>query len=231
MTGRELDEYFANAEKTVMAAQSLGVQVQHRGGTKVYQMCCPGHLQRLGKVDKNPNSCKIMPNGGYHCFACGVSKTTRQMIQEIRNCSAREAYEYMAGLIGTTYNKQNLRDDPSFPPAWLSYDEADVIGLHTPVHVISEDDVSLINLYKKDKQAYYELIIEQAKAMLEKYKECKNYSAPNAPKAYALCEMLGDKFDVTVYGKLDTIINERIEMCDKIIKIFSGCAKKEKIAI
>lgn len=83
----------------VEVCKSLGVRIFPKGRQNF--ICCPGHEKRLGKVDLNPTNA-VLTDHGYHCFACGVSVSTADMITEITGCSLHEAFQFMANLNGGT---------------------------------------------------------------------------------------------------------------------------------
>ena len=64
--------------------------------------------------------------------------------------------------------------------------------------------------------------------MLKKYQSCKDrYCAINAPEAHYIFELLEDSFDNSVYHKLEREIENRIEVCKKIVNIFSVAIQNE----
>ncbi len=83
----------------VEVCKSLGIKIFPKGRQNF--ICCPGHEKRLGKKDLNPTNA-VLTDHGYHCFACGVSISTADMITEITGCSLREAFQFMANLNGGT---------------------------------------------------------------------------------------------------------------------------------
>lgn len=60
-------------------AVAIGMDVISKGGRNY--IYCPGHIDRLGKMDNTPKNA-ILTNKGYHCFACGVTVNLFQMVQE-----------------------------------------------------------------------------------------------------------------------------------------------------
>ena len=81
----------------IEVCNALGVKIFPKGRQNF--LCCPGHEKRLGKRDLNPTNA-VLTDHGYHCFACGVSVSTADMITEITGCTLHEAFQLMADLNG-----------------------------------------------------------------------------------------------------------------------------------
>lgn len=141
------------------------------------------------------------------------------MVEEILDCTPKEAYEYMAKVAGVELdNLSGHRSRVSgLPTATLNREDEKVLHMHC---FNESGEYILTELYKKSRPEYYSLIISRAEEMKTRYLECKAYSSPNAPKAYDVFEMLGDNFDVSIYGKIDHVIDDRVGLCERIITTF-----------
>lgn len=190
---------------------------------------CPGHLARLGKPDLNIGNA-YLKNGGYVCHACGVFVNTHDMIMEVTDCSYDEAYEIMAQAMG--YDLSDTIQDGNIPRLCLTKAEANIIGLYQRFNEIavqkSNNNYSLtirdglFSLYQSNPKMYFKIIVEKAREAMKRYQYCKqHYSTPDSDMAYVVYDLLGEKFDNSIYPKILRELDSRIETCKKIIAIFS----------
>ena len=77
--------------------QATNIEWQKKG--KNVFIRCPGHLNRIGKEDQHVNNAWLTKHG-YFCGVCGVAVNTVSMVMEARNCTYREALEFVADLNG-----------------------------------------------------------------------------------------------------------------------------------
>ena len=77
--------------------QATNIEWQKKG--KNVFIRCPGHLNRIGKEDQHVNNAWLTKHG-YFCSVCGVAVNTVSMVMEARNCTYREALEFVADLNG-----------------------------------------------------------------------------------------------------------------------------------
>lgn len=199
-----------------------------RKGSRSY-ILCPGHLARLGKPDLNIGNA-YLKNGGYFCYACGVFVNTHDMVMEVTNCSYDEAYDIMAQAMG--YDLSDEGQNENIPKFRLTKAEANIIGLYPRFNEVAiqksnaSDTITirdgLFVLYQSNPQMYFKIIVEKAKEAMKRYQYCKeHYSAPDADMAYMVYDLLGEKFDNSIYPKIMRELDSRIETCKKIIAIFS----------
>lgn len=190
---------------------------------------CPGHLARLGKPDLNIGNA-YLKDGGYICHACGVFVNTHDMVMEVTNCSYDEAYDIMAQAMG--YDLSDTGQNENIPKFRLTKAEANIIGLYPRFNEVAvqksntNDTITirdgLFTLYQSNPKMYFKIIVEKADEAMKQYQYCKgHYSAPDADMAYMVYNLLGEKFDNSIYPKLLRELDSRIETCKKIIAIFS----------
>ena len=117
----------AEDTSSVDVARALGMKVYRKGSRDF--ICCPGHEKRLGKKDSNPTNA-VLTNRGYHCFACGASVSTADMIVEYTGWSLHRAFEFMAEVNGG---------------AELYLDDGEVADQKTHI-ALSEDELQALGL-------------------------------------------------------------------------------------
>lgn len=214
----------ANA-KTV--AEFLGMRIVKRGKYDFIQ--CPGHEQRLGKSDHRIGNAVLSKNG-YKCFACNTFVPTINMVMEYTDCDKKEAYRMIANAMGGEDLFPDTVRDSELPQLRLTAEELEVLKLHSPFpSVITERMTStgkipvkdgLYELYKADKNSYYQVIRNRAKEMIEKYQRIREqYVKPDSPNAYRVYDLLGPVFDRSVYRQVTIELDRRIEICKRIISI------------
>lgn len=214
-------------------AEYLQMEMRHKG--KYTYILCPGHEKRLGRPDSTIGNAVLKENG-YYCWACSTFVPTHDMVMEYTGCSSEEAYNIMAEAMGgkELYGGDSSGSEINIPKYRLSQDEAKVIGLYpkmtvslkTPTGAVVQE--GLYSLYQRNPVAYYGLIKKKALASKLRYEYCKkHYASVTSDLAYKVYDLLGSKFDHSIYKKLDRELNERIETCTRIYKIFSAAATKD----
>lgn len=81
----------------MMVAQYFGLDIVSRGSRNYIK--CPGHVDRLGREDKNIGNC-VLTEKGYHCYSCNKSVDTIGMVREIANCEFADALKILADMCG-----------------------------------------------------------------------------------------------------------------------------------
>lgn len=210
------------------------IQMDTKRKGKYTYILCPGHKKRLGHRDENIGNCVLKENG-YYCWACGTFVPTHDMVMEYTGCDSKEAYNIMAEAMGgiDLFGGSGTTSSLDMPRCRLTAEEAEIIGLH-PKFTVSLKTSSgqiiqdgLYVLYRQNPVAYYGLITKQAVASKKRYEYCLEHcSSATADLAYKICDLLGSSFDHTVYKKLEREFKDRIEVCDRIIRIFSASAAK-----
>lgn len=199
-----------------------------RKGNRSY-ILCPGHLARLGKPDLNIGNA-YLKNGGYVCHACGVFVNTHDMIMEVTDCSYDEAYDIMAQAMG--YDLSDTDQNEAIPKLRLTKAEANIIGLYPRFNeaAVQKSNTNntltirdgLFTLYQSNPQMYFRIIVEKAKEAMKRYQYCKKHcSSSDADMAYMVYDLLGEKFDNSIYPKILRELDSRIDTCKKVIAIFS----------
>lgn len=209
----------------------LQMECQHRG--RYTFILCPGHEARLGRQDTKMGNA-ILKKNGYYCYACNTFVTTHDMIMEYLDCSSDEAYRIMAEAMGGVelYAGDSKKPELNLPKYRLTQEECEVIGLYpkfsptiaTVQTTGGEKHIQdgLYILWQRNPDAYFGLIVKRAKEMRKKYQYLKtHYASAKADLAYQIYDILGECFDHSVYKTMDRVLAERIEICNKIITIFS----------
>lgn len=189
---------------------------------------CPGHLARLGKPDLNIGNA-YLKDGGYFCHACGVFVNTHDMVMEVTGCSYDEAYNIIADAMN--YELSEECQNENIPKLRLTKEEANIIGLYPRFNeiVVQKRNANnnltirdgLFALYQSNPKMYFQIIVDKAETALKRYLHCKQHcSTSESDMAYIVYDLLGEKFDNSVYPKLLRELDNRIEICKKIIKIF-----------
>lgn len=216
-------------------AEYLQMEMKHTGG-RTY-ILCPGHEARLGRPDSRMGNA-VLCEHGYYCFACSKFIPTYQMVMEYTNCSAKDAYNLMAEAMGGAELFEGDESEVSLklPRCRLTSDEARIIGLSSkPTAAIQTEKGKVVqdglsHLYMTNPKMYYDLIISSAASSQRKYEYCKkHYSSVSSDLAYQLYDLLGSVFDHSIYKKLERELTERIEICEKICKIFAAAKRKENL--
>ena len=84
MTMREATDMIRNSISAVRAGEALGLRPNRVGFC-----CCPFH-------DDHDASLKLYSDDrGFFCFGCGKGGDTIRLVREVRNCSFREALEWL----------------------------------------------------------------------------------------------------------------------------------------
>lgn len=209
-----------------IVADHILLNVKKKG--KYSFILCPGHLARFGKPDLNIGNA-YLKDGGYFCHACGVFVNTHDMVMEVTGCSYDEAYNIMADAMN--YELSDECHDENIPKLRLSKEESNIIGLYPRFNEIAvqkrnANDTLMIqdglfSLYQSNPKIYFKIITNKAETALKRYQHCKqHYSAPESDMAYMIYDLLGEKFDNSVYPKLLRVLDNRIAICKKIITIF-----------
>ena len=227
-----------------IVAEYIGMEIETRQNQKYHYIRCPGHEKRLGKPDLNIGNAQLKKKG-YVCYACGgIFVSTRDMVMEYLNCTSMEAYQIMAeamaqadgsGMTGAERYADSTTNFQSVPKYRLSVKEAEVIGLYPKFSVIVSRKVvknnlmpiydGLMILYQQNPELYYQIIVSKAEETKKKYQYCReHYAAADADTAYFIFNLLGERFDHSVYMQIEREIEERIKICNKIISIFSSKA-------
>lgn len=85
---------------TVQVAEALGLNPQRAGGG-TFKITCPGHFRRLGRYDRHPSAVLFTNTPkGYYCFSCGTFVDVFDMVREVKECSLKEAFGFVADLFG-----------------------------------------------------------------------------------------------------------------------------------
>ena len=122
---------------SLSVAEYLGLEIRNAG--KRHQIYCPGHLERLGKVDSRMGSCYLLEDGsrikGYHCYACDKTVSLPNMVMEIEDCDYKEALGIIADSIGGREHYMTSGSGKDFEEREkiLSEQDLKVIGLLTAV--------------------------------------------------------------------------------------------------
>lgn len=140
--------------------KALGVRVFPKGRQNF--ICCPGHEKRLGKRDLNPTNAVLMDNG-YHCFACGVSVSTADMITEITGCTLHEAFQFMANLNGG----MELYHMDGNEMMHLRYSDEELKSLK--INPLYGAEISFLDLCIKAPDLAREIVRERINNLLPKY--------------------------------------------------------------
>lgn len=125
----------------------------------------------------------------------------------------------------------------NIPRLRLTKEEAGVIGLYPSFHtLILQKETAhgtvkvydgLYDLYQKNQRRYYQLIKERAKESLDKYLYLKeHYASMRADMAYMIYDLMGETFDNGIYKKMEWELDSRIEICQRIIRLFGRKTQK-----
>lgn len=117
---------------SVTVAEFIGMEVSHRGHYNFIR--CPGHENRLGKVDRRMTNAWLLPKG-YICKSCGVSVDLIDMVKEFEDCDFKEAVGIIADSLGGRehYLLKGLPDDFIPKDKILSNEDLSLIGLSPSV--------------------------------------------------------------------------------------------------
>lgn len=210
-------------------AEYLQMDIERKG--KSNYILCPGHVERLGKPDFHFGNA-VLKRHGYECYACHEFVNTHDMVMEVTGCSSEEAYNIMAAAMGFEPCGPDMNQDEALPRLKLMRQEAEVIGLYPRFREIAVQKSNkngvivihdgLFTLYKQNPDLYYKIIVNKAAESCDRYRYCKqHYASVNSDMAYVLYDLLGEKFDNSIYASMDRELNDRIKICQKIINIFS----------
>ena len=197
-----------------LAADTSPVEVCKAIGIKIYPkgqrnfICCPGHERRLGKRDLNPTNA-VLTEHGYHCFACGVSISTADMITEYTGCTLREAFKLMAALNGGEELYMGEGNEKIFR---LSDEEFEALNLN-PMY---ESDISFSDICREDISLAKEIIGKRIEKMLPLYEK-------------VLQEYSGEEGAWKLYDYAEIPVSKRNEMLDEVKKRMSILQRLTKI--
>lgn len=219
------------------------LQMEHKQSGRYTYILCPGHEERLGKPDTNMGNA-VLREKGYYCYACNAFVTTHDMIMEYLQCSSEEAYRIMAEAMGGAelYSGGSKTDFAKIPRYRLTQEECKVLRLYpkfspTVATVRTSNGEARIQdglyvLWQRNPDAYFGMIIKRAKEMKKKYQYLRvHFASDKADLAYQIYDLLGEYFDHSVYRTMNRILEERIQICDKIITIFTKARNPQKPAI
>lgn len=214
-------------------AEYLQMPMKRKG--KYCYILCPGHERRLGKPDSTIGNA-VLKDNGYYCWACATFVPTHEMVMEYTGCSSQEAYDIMAEAMG---GKELFDGDGgtgstlNLPKCRLTSEEARIIGLYPRSSVVLKTEngesisEGLYTLYRENPTAYYGLITKKAAASRKRYEYCKeHYGAVTSDLAYKVYDLLGSSFDHSVYKQLSRELDDRIEICERVYRIFSAAGAK-----
>lgn len=188
---------------TALCADTSPVEVCKAIGIKIYPrgrqnfICCPGHEKRLGKKDLNPTNA-VLTEHGYHCFACGVSVSTADMITEFTGCTLREAFNLMAALNGGEELYKGEEREKIFR---LSDEELEALNLN-PMY---ESDISFSDICRGDVKLAKEIIRKRIEKMLPVYEGI-------------LQKYAGEEGAWLLYDYAEIPVSKRNEMLDEVKK-------------
>lgn len=194
-------EKLVEASDSLDVAESIGLPIK-RAGKNIY--CeCPSHRKILGREDSNISNCVLTPHG-YHCFACGASGNVIQMVMDYCNVTFPQALERVSKITGGNfYVSKGVEDTVKKQPfsaedleligmTSVANPEGDagreILGVSRfrpksnvffrrgDEYVIysSVKRITLNQLFAENKKLYFELIEENAKIALDKYKNLYN---------------------------------------------------------
>lgn len=218
-------------------AEHIGMELKIKGSaeSRRVNILCPGHEARLNKPDVHYGNA-ILLRDGYECYACGVRVKTKDMVMEYLGCSSSEAYIIMAEAMGGVELFEDSADELQqeiIPDLRLSEHEANVLKLWPKfrcIVAVKKDKEGtfpiqdgLYILYKSNPYRYYRLIVQRAEEMLQNYEYCmRHFSSVNSDLAYVLYDLQGEGFDHSIFYRIKKELDERIDICKKIINIFSS---------
>ena len=84
-------------------ADYLGIEKKRRG-TRTF-IRCPGHMKRLGKIDRNISNA-ILTGKGYYCFTCNEYHNAIDMTEETDECDFKTATKKICIFLGKDYFKK-----------------------------------------------------------------------------------------------------------------------------
>ena len=178
----------------LMVIKYLGQEYVQKGNYTFIH--CPGHEKILGKVDENIGNCYLTSHG-YHCCACNETKNVFDMTMEILNCNFAEAIKIVADAAGGAelFETDSIQIKEKQMP--LSYEDLELIGLknNNEMPILNGSDreefdedyicsktedgeyliynkgqaLSLIELFKTNKDIYNKLIVRKSREAMKKY--------------------------------------------------------------
>lgn len=137
-------EQIMNNANSYDVAIAIGMEVIPRCGKNYIH--CPGHMDRLGKMDNTPNNA-ILTEKGYYCFACGCSVNLIQMVEEYYKNYLGQTLNFseILGIIADTcggremyslsQKKYNISKKEKIENFILSKDELQLIGIKPQVKI------------------------------------------------------------------------------------------------
>lgn len=193
----------------IEVCNALGVRIYPKGRQNF--ICCPGHEKRLGKIDSNPTNA-VLTNHGYHCFACGVSISTADMITEIAGCTLHEAFQFMTNLNGgmALYRMDEKRI------IRLRYSDEELKALK--LNPLYGAEISFSELCERAPALAKEIVKERISNQLPKYEEIlkESLTEEGAMKLYEYANISRKKR------------NEMIEELKKRIRILKALKAREE---
>lgn len=234
-------------------AENIGMQVVKKGSC--YCVSCPGHLNRLGKVDKNLGNA-VINKKGYHCFACNVSVGIINMVVEYTGCSVREAIFMVADMYGgadafsddevkrikrpslstrdmeliglVNFHGRSIRNQSDVEPECSNGRYA--VKKNGKYTVYYSDGWSINRLYQKDKRAYKTLVANKAKETMEKYQKLiSEFCSPDAKNSYVIFELfnVNGYIPPNVFKELKIECEARYDRAKTIYQTYSNPNKDE----
>lgn len=204
--------------KTV--ADYIGMETFYRSGR--YFIYCPGHMNRLGKPDRNIGSCILTPKG-YHCYACGQNVGLISMVMEFTGCGYKQALETIGDSCGGASMFRDFDTNSKTKKFPLSPEDLAIIGLQpygtrnlrTAVALADEgtttdksfvdkangeflvyekvENISLEMLFQSDEKAFKELIHSKATEAVSRYETAiTNFCSRTSPQIMKAYDILSD---------------------------------------
>lgn len=175
-------------------------------GTRTF-IICPGHRARLGKADSNPTNA-VLTKHGYHCFACGCSVSTADMICEFLGCGLSDAFKIMAETVG---GEEFYRANGEKKLFTLSEEEVKALKLDRQY----DSALPLSTFLNSSAKLAKAMLKERAEEMIREYRKVlEEYSSSDG--AYALYEYA--RITAEKRMKVLETASERITVCKRLLK-------------
>lgn len=194
MLDNELVSQIRDSLDSEQVADLLGLETKSKGNR--ISILCPRHN------DRHFGSC-ILTARGFHCFACEEKGDIIELTQAVLNCDFREAVQALGDFAGIKVSESTKVEHFDI----IRKAERELIGLSTkPVRKLVDIELKyrdgiligrtenmktvftdpLLELYKTDKNAYNELIVDYCNAAIKKRQDL--YSALLFPQKLPLLD-------------------------------------------